>query len=133
MHSYKSDSSMAHDSQQNDYDNQPSELLKIDGIYNHIFLLLQCVLPPTIIYYPLLSTYDLLTTLLRAICCPTASSNTLYWVKCITCLELDHKSTVPYNFSHSSKRSQRKTFLFLRDSLTLNLLAPTTVGARINP
>jgi hypothetical protein len=50
INSYESDKSVTHENQQNDYDNQPSELRNIDGIYDQIFLLLQCILPPTSIY-----------------------------------------------------------------------------------
>ena len=46
--------------------------------YNQIIKPLQCNSPPRSIYYRLLSAYELLTTLPLAICCPTASSNTLY-------------------------------------------------------
>jgi len=69
---------MADGSQQNVRDKQPGAMRKIDGIYNHIFLLLQCIMPPRSFYFHLLCTYELITTLSLAIFYPTASSNTLY-------------------------------------------------------
>jgi hypothetical protein len=69
---------MADGSQQDGCDKQPGAMRKIDGIYNHIFLLLLCSLPPRSFYFHLLSTYELITTLPLAIFCPIVSSNTLY-------------------------------------------------------
>jgi len=63
---------MAEESQQNKSNNQPSDLSRIDGSYDHIFLLLKGILPPTSIYYSLVSAYELLMTLPLPILPPTS-------------------------------------------------------------
>jgi hypothetical protein len=69
---------MADGSRQNDCDKQPGAMREIDGIYNNIFLPMQCILLPRSVFYLFLSAYELLTTLPLAVCCPTANSNTLH-------------------------------------------------------
>jgi hypothetical protein len=69
---------MTEGSQHSERDKKPWAMAKINGIYNHTFLLLECILSQRSIYYRLLSAYEFLTTLPLAICCPTASSNKLH-------------------------------------------------------